>query len=58
MQGSMLGDQRHGQGVHTTSVGDVYGGGWQYDQRHGQGTFKTAEGVTYAGSWEDDKACG
>lgn len=58
IQGSMLGDQRHGQGTHTTSTGDVYTGDWQYDQRHGQGTFKAASGMVYEGSWREDKATG
>lgn len=58
LQGSMLGDQRHGPGTHTTSTGDVYEGSWQYDQRHGQGTFRAASGMVYEGSWVDDKATG
>lgn len=58
LQGAMLGDQRHGQGTHTTSTGDVYTGTWQYDSRHGQGTFRAASGMVYQGTWLDDKATG
>jgi hypothetical protein len=54
----MLGDQRHGDGTHTTSDGDMYRGGWQYDQRHGTGTFTAASGLSYSGAWRDDKASG
>lgn len=57
-QGDMLGNQRHGQGTHTSSNGDVYQGSWHLDQRHGRGRFTTAAGLTYDGEWVEDKAHG
>lgn len=57
-QGDMLGNQRHGQGTHTSSNGDVYQGSWRLDQRHGRGRFSTAAGLTYDGDWVEDKAHG
>jgi hypothetical protein len=57
-QGDMLGNQRHGQGTHTSSNGDVYQGSWHLDQRHGRGRFTTAAGLTYDGDWAEDKAQG
>lgn len=58
--GWMLGDQRHGEGVHTTA-GDgstYYEGAWRFDARHGHGTFRAANGLVFTGSWVDDKASG
>lgn len=58
VQGGMLGNQRHGQGTHTSSNCDVYQGSWRLDQRHGRGRFTTTAGLTYDGDWVEDKAQG
>lgn len=47
-----------GNGVYTSSAGDIYKGAWQQGKRHGQGTFTWARGSSYVGEWIDDKRHG
>ena len=49
---------RHGNGLHTSSNGDIYKGYWRLDKRHGRGKVTLANGMQYEGDWVDDKAHG
>ena len=48
----------HGQGVYTTSRGDVYDGHWLDGKKSGKGTYTWKNGDEYSGRWSQNKRYG
>ena len=48
----------HGQGVYTTSRGDIYDGHWLDGRKSGKGTYTWKNGDKYSGDWKKNKRHG